>query len=82
MDVAEGAAILLAGALLLTPGFVTDAFGFACLIPTIRQAMIKLILSRTALKTGQNINYSSHYESNVGGHSDRDASHTNQQSDA
>lgn len=41
MEVAEGAAIMVAGALLLTPGFFTDAFGFACLIPSIRQTVIR-----------------------------------------
>jgi len=33
----DGAMILLAGALLVTPGILTDAFGFACLIPGTRQ---------------------------------------------
>jgi len=43
MEVAEGAAIMVAGALLLTPGFFTDAFGFACLIPPIRQTVIRYL---------------------------------------
>jgi UPF0716 protein FxsA len=34
---ADGAMILLAGALLVTPGFFTDAVGFALLVPAIRQ---------------------------------------------
>jgi len=33
---AHGAMILIAGALLLTPGFFTDAAGFALLAPTVR----------------------------------------------
>ncbi len=33
----EGILILLGGALLLTPGFFTDAIGFACLIPDLRK---------------------------------------------
>ena len=32
LELLEGAVILIAGALLLTPGFITDAAGFACLI--------------------------------------------------
>ena len=32
----HGACVLVAGVLLLTPGFATDAFGFALLIPPIR----------------------------------------------
>lgn len=33
----EGLLIMIGGVLLLTPGFVTDAFGFSCLIPLSRQ---------------------------------------------
>ena len=38
--------ILFAGALLLTPGFFTDAFGFALLVPQIRQIAYQAIRSR------------------------------------
>ena len=44
----EGALILLAGALLLTPGLVTDAIGFVCLIPPWRQALVAKFLGRPA----------------------------------
>jgi UPF0716 protein FxsA len=37
---AHGAMILLAGALLLTPGFFTDGVGFALLAPPVRSALI------------------------------------------
>ncbi len=37
---AEGLAILFAGALLLTPGFLTDAMGFALLIPALRSRVV------------------------------------------
>ena len=32
----DGAVILLAGALLITPGILTDVFGFLCLVPATR----------------------------------------------
>lgn len=35
-EMAEGIMLAVAGALLLTPGFVTDAFGFALLTPAFR----------------------------------------------
>ncbi|ETX28713.1 FxsA family protein [Roseivivax isoporae] len=38
---AHGAMILIAGALLLTPGFFTDAVGFALLMPPVRQAVMR-----------------------------------------
>ncbi|MGH1446035.1 MAG: FxsA family protein [Cognatishimia sp.] len=43
---AHGAMILIAGALLLTPGFFTDAVGFAFLMPPVRVAVIKYARSR------------------------------------
>ena len=36
----EGIFLLVAGALLLTPGFLTDAIGFGCLVPPLRRALI------------------------------------------
>lgn len=38
--IAHGALILLSGAFLLTPGFFTDALGFALLIPGLRRILI------------------------------------------
>jgi len=37
----EGVALVISGALLLTPGFFTDSIGFLLLVPAIRQALIK-----------------------------------------
>ncbi|SFS84252.1 UPF0716 protein FxsA [Sulfitobacter marinus] len=42
----NGAMILFAGALLLTPGFFTDAVGFALLVPGIRAVLFGAIRSR------------------------------------
>jgi len=39
----EGLAILVAGAFLLTPGFLTDTIGFALLIPPARRSIIRWI---------------------------------------
>ena len=43
-ELAEGFLLALAGALLLTPGFVTDGFGFALLIPSVRKRLIKNVI--------------------------------------
>ena len=43
---AHGAMILFAGALLLTPGFFTDAVGFALLVPAFRKAAFNVIRAR------------------------------------
>lgn len=45
-QILEGVALLFAGAVLLTPGFATDAFGFALLIPPVRVAIIKWAASK------------------------------------
>ncbi len=45
----EAMFLLVGGVLLLTPGFFTDAVGFACLIPPVRQAMAGWLLSRSSV---------------------------------
>ena len=47
----HGAMILFAGALLLTPGFFTDAVGFALLVPAFRQAAYRAIRARVNVQT-------------------------------
>lgn len=42
----EGLMLLVAGALLLTPGFVTDTIGFVCLVPSIRSHLANSVLKR------------------------------------
>ena len=44
-SIADGLIILLAGAVLITPGILTDIFGFLCLIPFTRR-VIKIFLWR------------------------------------
>ncbi len=44
--IAQGAMILIAGVLLLTPGFFTDAVGLALLLPPVRVALFKWGKSR------------------------------------
>lgn len=48
---AHGAMILIAGVLLLTPGFFTDAVGFALLLPPVRQAVFSYAKSRVQVNT-------------------------------
>ncbi len=47
---ANGALILVAGLLLLTPGFFTDSFGFLLMVPPIRTLLIKWIATRAQMK--------------------------------
>ena len=50
-EVFDGAMIILGGALLLTPGFITDIFGLIFLIPPTR-AIIRAFLTRLAGRRG------------------------------
>lgn len=45
IEIFEAMFLLVAGALLLTPGFVTDAIGFACLTPPLRKWLIRKVIS-------------------------------------
>lgn len=45
-ELIAGVCILVAGALLLTPGFLTDALGFILLIPPLRSALALAAISR------------------------------------
>lgn len=47
----HGAMILFSGALLLTPGFFTDAVGFALLVPGVRQALYRAVRARVNIQT-------------------------------
>ena len=38
-ETADGALVILAGAMLITPGFLTDAFGILLLLPPVRSAI-------------------------------------------
>ncbi|MCI4662639.1 MAG: FxsA family protein [Neomegalonema sp.] len=45
----DGMMLLFAGALLLTPGFFTDAIGFSLLVPAVRDFLRRKVLSRMAV---------------------------------
>ena len=47
-ELVDGVLVLLAGALLLTPGFVTDAVGILLLLPPVRAAMRAVARRRLA----------------------------------
>lgn len=58
--IANGAFILIAGLLLLTPGFFTDTIGLLLLIPPVRQALIRAVAAR--LKSSATV-YAAGFES-------------------
>ncbi|MEL0083724.1 MAG: FxsA family protein [Gammaproteobacteria bacterium] len=44
IEMIEGVMIMIAGVLLLTPGFITDSVGFAFLVPGIRRLLIGALI--------------------------------------
>ena len=50
MAMLEGLVLLIAGALLLTPGFFTDTIGFLCLVPPMRRWMIRRLMQNVLVK--------------------------------
>jgi UPF0716 protein FxsA len=52
-ELLEGLALAVGGALLVTPGFATDAVGFVCLIPHTRAWLVGEVLKRvTVIRAG------------------------------
>lgn len=72
LQIAEGVALLFAGAVLLTPGFITDIIGFALLIPPIRQALIAWVISK-GLSASTNFTFTQHGATPPGPHIRSDA---------
>lgn len=51
-EMLEGVALLIGGALLMTPGFFTDTIGFMCLLPFTRGFIVDKVLSRASFSAG------------------------------
>ncbi len=45
-ELSDGAAILVSGAFLISPGFITDVIGFLLLIPAVRDVVYRMISKR------------------------------------
>lgn len=65
-EMLEGLCLLVSGALLLTPGFVTDTMGFFLLVPPMRQLLIAQMLKNSQFifnGRGAGFHYQSRYSS-------------------
>jgi UPF0716 protein FxsA len=51
-EIADGVMILFAGALLMTPGFLTDLLGIALLLPPVRAAVRAVVMRSAARRAG------------------------------
>ena len=68
MEMMEGIMLAVGGALLVTPGFITDTLGFLCLIPVTRRAMIAYLIRRSTIHA--QTYYSRDGRPHNGGHGD------------
>lgn len=55
-ELVNGVMIMIAGVLLLTPGFVTDSIGFLLFFPPFRQFLWSTIASKVVVKTNGSFN--------------------------
>ena len=69
-EILEGVALLIGGALLLTPGFFTDLIGFFCLLPFTRRPIVTFIVNRfnpmSGAMSGMNMGGSSPFSQGPG----------------
>lgn len=52
-ELVEGGMLVFAGALLLTPGFMTDLVGLSCLLPPLRRRVADALLKRMLVQFGE-----------------------------
>ena len=76
MEMMEGMVLAVGGALLITPGFITDTLGFLCLIPAARRAMIRYLMRYSTIHgQGFHSHGTTHYTRGHRDHVDRDRGH-------
>ena len=59
-EVADGVCLLLAGALLIVPGFLTDAVGLLLLLPPVRSLARRLVVGRYSGRTSVRLIWASY----------------------
>jgi UPF0716 protein FxsA len=64
-EMIEGPIILVGGVLLLTPGFITDILGIACLIPQLRRKIAQYIIENHLVQTGGHFQWGKPKEKDV-----------------
>ncbi len=71
IEMMEGVVLLLCGALLLTPGFFTDAVGFLALIPAVRRHFILEVIKRQSVSMNAGFSQQNTYEGQGQNHESR-----------
>lgn len=64
-EIVTGLMLLVAGVLLVTPGFVTDAFGLLLLVPKIRQLLASVVQKQLKTHQGNGFSTNAHFHSST-----------------
>ncbi|MCC5885672.1 MAG: FxsA family protein [Gammaproteobacteria bacterium] len=56
-EMVEGLVLVVGGALFLAPGFITDIFGFTCLLPPTRRRMAAFLMARGIWQVQAGVRY-------------------------
>lgn len=59
-EIVAGLLLLVAGVLLVTPGFVTDFFGLSLLVPAVRSALVKTVQAQLVTSQGRGAQFHFH----------------------
>lgn len=79
-EIVAGFLLMVAGVLLVTPGFVTDAFGLSLLIPKFRSLLISSVQSQLAAQQGRNNHFSFHQSHGFSAENEQQPHQTQQES--
>ncbi|WP_028303294.1 FxsA family protein [Oceanospirillum maris] len=75
-EMAEGIVLAAGGALLLTPGFVTDTLGFICILPGSRQFILNQVLKNISVSPTHQSNTQGQWQGIHGEQGPQDFSHS------
>jgi len=64
-EIVTGLMLLVAGVLLVTPGFVTDIFGLSLLVPAVRQALASTVQKHMKTSQGSAFSANAHFHSST-----------------
>ena len=64
-EIVTGLVLLVAGVLLVTPGFVTDIFGLLLLVPSVRQMLANSVQAHLKTIQGSTFGASAHFHSST-----------------
>jgi len=64
-EIVTGLMLLVAGVLLVTPGFVTDIFGLSLLMPAVRQALASTVQKHIKTSQGSTFGANAHFHSST-----------------